>query len=383
MSSSLSNGLSTGAQHAARHGKTARMYWPELDALRFFAFAMVFCSHAPISRPWYRQVSDATAFGVSIFFCLSAYLIVTLLLKEREETGRVRIGAFAIRRILRIWPPYFAVLAIAYGIGMIFPTVHIAGRGMAAMSLLIGNLYVIHHGWLSIVMIAPLWSISLEEQFYLGVPFLTSIGGRRAILSICLVTIAVAYGVLCLLGAKGEIPIWQIWANSFVEFQFFAAGGLIALFFYGRRPRLPLPVRLFMMASGLACFYVAAARFNIHSWRPAPVSSLVLGYICALAGTALILIATLNLNVRVPSIVVYFGKISYGLYLIHTVVLFMLFSNIDAWPREAAYFSHHKLLGIPLAMALTAGIASLSYRYFERPILRLKNRFETVKTRPA
>lgn len=374
---------STAGPDAERKGKAERVYWPELDALRFFAFALVFCSHAPIGRRWYAPLADAGSFGVSIFFCLSAFLIITLLLKERAKTGRVRLGAFAVRRVLRIWPPYFAVVAIAYAIGTMLPSAHISRHAVLAMCVLLGNVFVIHHGWNSFATIAPLWSISLEEQFYLGIPFLTSVGGRRALLAVCSATIAIAYLALWILGSKGAIPIWQVWANSFVQFQFFAAGGLLALFLYEREVKLNRTARLLLGLGGLVCFYVAGRRFGIHSWNAVPTWYLIVGYMLVLAGTSAILIAMLNLKARIPSALVYLGKISYGLYLVHMPIFWLLFDDGKEWPAGAHFFGYHRPLGVVIAMVLTLGIASLSYRYFERPILRLKNRFETVKTRPA
>jgi peptidoglycan/LPS O-acetylase OafA/YrhL len=64
-------------------------------------------------------------------------------------------------------------------------------------------------------------------------------------------------------------------------------------------------------------------------------------------------------------------------------IFWLLFDDGKEWPAGAHFFGYHRPLGVVIAMVLTLGIASLSYRYFERPILRLKNRFETVKTRPA
>jgi peptidoglycan/LPS O-acetylase OafA/YrhL len=95
--------------------QTQRFYRPELDALRFFAFLIVFLFHGmntfldhPFRNvevfhwPWIGQ------WGVPLFFFLSAFLITELLLRERESFGKVHLGAFYTRRILRIWPLYFA-----------------------------------------------------------------------------------------------------------------------------------------------------------------------------------------------------------------------------------------------------------------------------------
>jgi peptidoglycan/LPS O-acetylase OafA/YrhL len=99
-------------------------YRPELDTLRFFAFLGVFVFHmAPLTietyeplgwiAPWLVAWFSSGAFGVDLFFALSAYLITTLLLREKETRGSLDVRNFYIRRILRIWPLYFAFIAFA------------------------------------------------------------------------------------------------------------------------------------------------------------------------------------------------------------------------------------------------------------------------------
>jgi peptidoglycan/LPS O-acetylase OafA/YrhL len=102
-------------------------YRPELDVLRFFAFFAVFLTHSLThsADTWVSYglprslgmllaaVAGAGAFGVSLFFMLSAYLITTLLLGEKQTTNDVHLRSFYFRRILRIWPLYFFMLAVA------------------------------------------------------------------------------------------------------------------------------------------------------------------------------------------------------------------------------------------------------------------------------
>src|ERR1700756_2077047 len=107
--------------------RQTRFYRPELDALRFFAFSAVFVDHMrlpqtedyiahhapPMAAELINSALSAGIFGVPLFFLLSAFLITSLLLREKEETGTLRVRAFYLRRILRVWPLYFVFLAIA------------------------------------------------------------------------------------------------------------------------------------------------------------------------------------------------------------------------------------------------------------------------------
>jgi peptidoglycan/LPS O-acetylase OafA/YrhL len=94
-----------------RQGAGRRFYRPELDALRFFAFLAVLLHHGPTPGHFLRLARAAGGYGLSMFFLLSAYLITELLLREREQSGRIAWGLFFARRALRIWPLYYAALA--------------------------------------------------------------------------------------------------------------------------------------------------------------------------------------------------------------------------------------------------------------------------------
>ena len=110
-----------------RDASQPRYYRPELDVLRFAAFFMVFLSHvvpgeealferAGVPSSLARSIIFAAAggaFGVDLFFALSSFLITTLLLREHQNFGRIDVPRFYARRILRIWPLYFAFLFCA------------------------------------------------------------------------------------------------------------------------------------------------------------------------------------------------------------------------------------------------------------------------------
>lgn len=358
-----------------------RYYRPELDALRFFAFACVFCCHQRTNTPWIEKAKNAGAFGMCIFFMLSAYLIVTILLREKEATGTVNWKSFAVRRVLRIWPLYFAMLFLTYGLGHYWTTAHITGHAVLAFSILLGNVYVLYHGWIP-GPAAPLWSLSVEEQFYLAVPMLARFCGRRSLMAIFVATIVVAYGVLIWLGHRGTFANPGVWVNSFVQFQFFAAGGLIALYFYRIKFVLPFGARGAMAACGLGVWLVAWFAFDLQGTSPTTPRQLVCGYALAMLGTLMIFLSVLDLDRRIPQPLVYLGKISYGLYVFHDLIIGLAYNTHHRWPRML-YFVNHPLVTIPLTFALTVATAAVSYHYFERPILKFKERFETIRTRPA
>ena len=135
-------------------------YHPELDVLRFIAFFLVFLGHAnydlplptwstsPFTTGLYLAVHGAGSAGVGLFFTLSSYLITELLLRERERTGTVHLGAFYIRRILRIWPLYlFFLLVVRPILGHYLPTEQFSPVFLMTFLLLVGNWECYRSGW--------------------------------------------------------------------------------------------------------------------------------------------------------------------------------------------------------------------------------------------
>lgn len=376
------------------HSRDARRYYrPELDALRFFAFLCVFCFHLldyvsidAATRPVLNALCTAGAFGVPVFFLLSSFLIVELLLREREQTGDIHIKSFYVRRILRIWPLYFAVFYGLVALGHYLPDVGPKGYGLwIAFSFFAGNWYIMRYGWIAGA-IDPLWSIAVEEQFYIAIPVLSRIGGRKllATISVILLTvsylISVHYARLVYSGESGQ------WVNSWFQFQFFAAGALLAIALHGRVPRWTMIVRGILFLVALLCWVYAVMETGVRSYDGHPtVSGAIGGWTMVLAGAILFFLAALGTPASyVPRWLTYLGRISYGLYMFHSLVFHLVFQI--ARPRIETHLGlspeNTSLIGIALVLAITIAVAGVSYRYFERPFLKLKERFTFVRSRP-
>lgn len=151
----------------------------------------------------YAVVVASGAFGMCIFFLLSAYLITELLIRERDATGSIHLRAFYTRRILRIWPLYFGVVFAGYFIGLLIPRYALSGTWVAAFVFLAANWYTGRVGYAPST-VGVLWSISLEEQFYLLWPSIAKFGGIRALTIGSLITIPLGYAVLFYLIRAGQ-----------------------------------------------------------------------------------------------------------------------------------------------------------------------------------
>ncbi len=375
---------------------TSRFYRPELDALRFFAFLCTFAFHwmdyVPFDTKVHRTLFDvltAGAFGVPIFFLLSSFLIVELLLREREQTGDIHIKSFYVRRILRIWPLYFAVfyglVILSHWVPDIAPTKPIA---WLAFTFFAGNWYIMRHGWIA-GSVDPLWSIAVEEQFYIAIPLLTRFGGRKLLASISVLLIAISYVVsmhyakLIYSGESGQ------WVNSWFQFQFFAAGALLAILLRGRVPQWSMAIRVLVFATAAVLWIIPVIVFDVKSYDGHPtVAGAMIGWSMVLAGAILFFLAVLGMPERyVPRSVVYLGRISFGLYMFHSFIFHCVFSLRPQWLPGAVTSSHLPAVGAPvigtlLVFLLSIAMAAASYRFFERPFLKLKEKFTFVRSRP-
>jgi peptidoglycan/LPS O-acetylase OafA/YrhL len=370
--------------------RAERFYQPELDALRFFAFLGVFVFHAAPKYIEFYQAAGAPrwlsnllisafgagAFGVDLFFALSAYLITSLLLRERIATGALDLRGFYLRRILRIWPLYLAFVAFAAIFGLIIPSQHLPLHYVAAYCLLAGNWSYVFYG-LPASFAIPLWTISIEEQFYLAWPLAIRKASVRTIsaIAISLLVIANAWRMWLAISA-GSIDAMEY--NTFTRLDPIAWGVLIALFSH-KLPKLSRPQRIALLCAGVAAcvaeygFTVLVNPPKFSTWKLAmshPVTSL------ASAAVLLAVMGSQNSFLR-HSWLLYLGKISYGLYVVHE------FAHLCAKYILPAGTPLQVLAQTAISLALTILLAAASYRWLESPFLRLKERFAHVQSRPV
>ena len=385
--------LQTNPSERVKAGK--RYYRPELDALRFFAFLAVFAFHRmdyvptdPGKDVWAYRIGTVGAFGVPVFFLLSAFLITELLVREQASTGRVHIRSFYVRRILRIWPLYFAVF---YGLALINHFVPGTGTdnplAWLAFTLFSGNWYITFRGWIA-GSVDPLWSISVEEQFYLVIPILAALGGRKVLAVVSWTLLVSAYITVFLYGLHQSPGDHGEWTNSLVHFQFFSAGTLIALILRGRLIQLPSFFRGLGFIAGIVCWFIAMIHFKVQSWDPQPTAlGSFAGWLLVLIGTSLLFLSALGLSERyIPRWLAYLGRISYGLYLFHSFVFFLVFDRAKPLLNRLAALLHlnqgaRDAVGTIVVLCFSVLLAHLSYRYFEAYFLTLKRRFTFVAAR--
>jgi len=366
-------------QHSAK-----RFYLPELDTLRFFAFLAVFLVHGfddPVSRYTdagvpaiiaraITTVIQAGMFGVDLFFLLSSFLITSLLRREHNATGKIDIRGFWIRRCLRIWPLYFFFVGFA---GFLIPRIfHFVPPPENAHVI---GLLTFTQNWAIAFSDAGrgsptlvLWSVSVEEQFYLIWPMLIAFLGLIKLRSIAIWMIAISI-IARIYAIHAGASSYMLWLATPFRMEPIAAGAIIALA-RNQLPAFSSKLRVGMLSLGLAIPVLCSSPLGDSRWAKAVIFPLV-AFACTL-----IFLSIRGSGWRFLKLkpLVYLGKISFGLYVFHQLAIY--FS-----PRLA-------IPGMPFgrsmaAFALTVVLAALSYRFLELPFLRLKDRFAHIQSRPA
>ncbi len=367
-----------------------RAFFPGLNGLRCIAALMVVVQHAELYKwivgapslfmapgfhPWLLQMG---AQGVEIFFVLSGFLVTYLLLHEQESQGRIRVLRFYLRRMLRIWPLYFLMVALGFFVLPHFgypSELHVKlapyfGIKLLLMVCFFPNLVLSVFG--VVFPVFPLWSIGTEEQFYLIWPHLLAWAQGRwlrslfVFMAICVALKAAAAWGLTHSAAMGPRLVWKSLFDA-LRFDAMAWGGVAACLVQQRRTAvLKIVYRHESQAAALAL------TLALWGWNPdlGACSDLVYG------GLYAVLIVNIATNPNtwlrpVHRLLDAGGRISYGIYVYHTPLLFALLyllkPKAQAWYFQPVFY----LAGF----SATFAVAALSYRYFEAPILALKSRF--------
>ena len=375
---------------------SGKIHFKGLDSLRFLAALFVVIGHIPLNQaslglphPSYGALFFRGAPAVSFFFALSGFLITYLLLEERRRTGAIDVRNFYLRRVCRIWPLYFAVVLFGlsfYNVLLPVANIHYEVKYRLSLALLLytfflpnlmNSLYTVGG------ILNPLWSIGVEEQFYLAwAPAMKRVRERVPVLCWTVFTASAALCCMSYFDVFGSHE-WKNFVGQ-LKFHFMAAGGLCAWWLHRHQERfLALPVFrnrglqlvLFVL---LADFYL----FNLARWGGlAEEAAQIVLYPWLIVNVAANPRNIIPVENRVFN---YLGTISYGIYMLHMIAVYGT-SALFRWSPSPWWSGHlwvYCLAYYGIALGLTALLAHLSYRYFESPFLRLKDRRFSLPAAP-
>jgi peptidoglycan/LPS O-acetylase OafA/YrhL len=347
---------------------------PQLDGLRTFAVVGVAVSHW---TPEYLMGIVPWGTGVQLFFVLSGFLITGILLRTRPTDLGIPMASalriFYLRRALRIFPLYYGVLAFSliFGVGPIEQT-------WAWHVSYLSNIYFATHGHLDAFAepFLHFWSLSVEEQFYLFWPLVALVASRRALLVILYACIAgsMAFRV-GIAHLAPELPSIRYLTPSCLDAL--AVGGLIAHFKHYRGEHgVRVVGRHLAVVGGLGLVMSVLVLGRVIGGADAhrvghTFLVIFYGFIVAQAAVGFPSLPGALLTLK-P--ILYLGRISYGLYVYHYFAPLAVRAITNTFGWEAVV--QHRPAAIVAYTAFTVSVAALSWHFLERPINRLKRRFE-------
>lgn len=363
-----------------------RLGWnPALDGARGLSVLLVMSFHFLVQM---TDLLDGTPILVDMFFVLSGFLITTLLFEERSGRGAISLRAFYLRRVFRLFPAVYALLAVFTVVVLVAGGEH---RGELLAEALTAGLYVynIFVAWVGVEgqVLIQLWTLSIEEQFYFVWPLVLIAAlkvGRRLRMRVLLgamFAIVVALPVLRMtlepeLGARNLESF--VFGLAIMRPDSLVLGCLAAMLFRleptmdsARLERwLPIAGRV-----ALAMYAMAFLLGGLTFFRPfiSPFYNLT---VIAMPFFVLDLVrrpTSMFAGWLAHPVWIWLGKRSYGIYIWHLVIYFPIqafFNDVFVGRLKVS-----TLAAFPFSLAATIGVAVLSWNYIETPALRIKARY--------
>ena len=370
-------------------------YFNYLDVIRFVAAFLIVIAHSyeafvgwfgnigfmtigdyktltPIGE-FMEQIIWKLNVGVDIFFLLSGFLITHILLKEKEVYGKIHIGYFILRRTFRIWPLYFFLIALSPWL------VEWAGRpdpDYWANALFLGNFNTINtQDWQ--YPFAHFWSICVEEHFYLVWPFLIQWVPKKRLPILFGIMIAISIAFRLYAHGWMENTELVLYLHTISRMDILVLGALGAYFYTNKPISFALKPWLRMAIwAGIILFMGFNPFGKVDGFFEAAFSKYIL------VGLVTLLMLNYNFNknykhtLKPKSIFHYFGRVSYGIYMYHNVLLILVVKYL-MWPLK----SGNMYLFFGTVFTLSIVLPILSYELMEKHFLKLNKRFRLIQSR--
>lgn len=361
--------------NANREQASDRKYFHSFDAFRFFAFFLVFIHHLPFpDTSLFYFFSKSGGIGVSFFFVLSGFLITYILIQEKKKYGKIPLRNFFLRRILRIWPLFYAMLLFAFLTPLILNYLRLSHSDEGyTPNWLVSSLFLENYKMMltdNFPNVSPLrvmWSLCIEEHFYIIWGLILYFLPIKNVPKLIISSILFAGIVRWVYGVYGLNTI-----DVFSNIDYFAFGAIPAYIIHEqedllhRLSYLPAAVKYFFLFFTLAfVFSIPHVSYVLNNLlNPLLLGSLFSSCLLfTLSHTNGIYIADHNIMSRL-------GIYTYGLYLYHTIVI-----NLVLQMTKNFKWENHLIFVGSLSLIITIAISFLSYHFFEKKFIGLKKYF--------
>lgn len=371
-------------------GIKKRIFFPNLDGLRFICFFFVFMVHSfvtddvainnnPVHIFLKKYLFAGGQLGVNMFFVLSGFLITYLLISEREISGKINVKNFYIRRVLRIWPLYFFCVFFGFIIFPLFKSMFGEVPNETAQPIyyffFASNFDLMRSGGADSSMLNILWSVSIEEQFYLFWPLVVMLVNKKR-LWIVLLLIIIASNIFR-----------YIYRDRFgIELHTFSAAndlgmGCITACLALQKSRLRDLLTKNNKALYIAAHVVFLTLFVAYHQVDIGSAEFIKRILFSISFALVIFLQCFSpvqlFALRKAKAMSKLGEYTYGLYCLHMIAILAvmkLFSKFYPSYNAAVLF----LVIFPLTLILSIFMAKLSFRYFEAYFLKLKHKFSII-----
>jgi len=356
-----------------------KLYFHNLNGLRFIAASFVIVCHIELTKRYYGvdNFRNETKFlgelGVDLFFVLSGFLITFLLLKEKERFLKINYKSFYIRRILRIWPLYYIIVMLSL---FVLPNFEIFNMPISESKLDSTSdlVYVLVFFVLMLpnvlFLVKPIpfaaqtWSIGTEEQFYLIWPLVIS---KTKNYKTVFVSVVLLYWLLYFifkLSFFDNFRFIEILRNFYSLFKIdvLTIGSLAAILLYEKNTILVKIINSGVFIISLLLLSYFYLNGNLF------VERVVYSVLFALLILNFVALKSLS-NVLEFKWINYLGKISYGIYMYHLILIVVVMNVL------IKFNCLNDILLYTISFLLTILVSAFSYEYIEKPFLKLKLKY--------